>query len=432
MRLILFACVVVLALPLVVNGAALTNANAHWTAGDKAGAIAGWKDVINTSKDAKELDDARARLGDALLATGDTTGAVAVWKDTIAKSSNPSVLATAKMRIAYSLVKTKASPREQEEAFMRVAKEHPDTEQGRVCLLRVAYLKDKSDPKNAAAAFGEVSARYPGTKEAGEADYRRGMISERGRKEIDTSISALDAAADNKAASSFVRQSAAVEAGYARIMKYMGSASKPDVEAAAGYIKKTIPSIADCELLARARLAFGECCLEIEGGPEDAPPPLEEALKRGEANYVGQAKDAFEAVLSSKCSAYVKVLARYYLGHALTMEGEKAEAEHCFDQVLTDLKGTTLKDKEKDWARLRAAKTANGHAAGWSLHVQWNYMVQMAAWWKAEELRSMGSKAESDAILRQIASEYEKQNPQHWTVKSAKKRLGLVEQEVVE
>lgn len=431
MRLSVIACVVVLALPLVAHGAALTDASAKWTAGDKSGAIAAWRGVVSTSKDPKELDNARSRLADALLATGDTAGAVAVWNELIQTSAQPTLLATAKMRVAYCATKQKVPVKDQIAAFMRVVNEHPTTAQARTCLLRVAYLKDKSEPKNAAAAFGEVSARYPGTREAAEADYRRGMVCERGRQNIDEAIRALEAAAENRQATSFVRQAAAVEAGSARIMKYMGSASKPDVQAAADYIKRIIPTVTDCELLARARLAYGECCLEIEGGPEDAPPPLEEALERHEADYIGQAETAFKAVLSSKCSAYVKLTAWYYLGHALPMEGEKAEAKRCLDQVLAGLKGATLKEKQKDWVRLRGMKTANGHAAGWSMHVQWNYMVQMAAWWQAEMLRSMGLKSESEVILRQIVEEYGTDKPKHWTVKSAEKRLGLTE-EVVE
>lgn len=427
-RLVVLVCVVVLALPPPAEATALTDAGAKWAAGDKAGAIADWQKVIDTSTEPNVIGQARSRLANALLSKGDTAGAVAVWKALAGSSADAGLRANAKMRLAYALVKTKAPAAQQLDAFMRVVTEHPTSPEARACLLRVAYLKEKASPTEALAAFAEVSARYPGTAEAVEADYRRGLTMEAGRKDIDAAIEAFDGVAASKSASRVMRESAAVEAGYARIMKYMGSASREDLQDAARRISATLPTLTNRELRARAYLALGECYLILDKQvPEDAPPDDAEAATREAAQYSVQAQQAYEAALASADSAYVRGIAKYGLGYSLMFQSRWDEAEKCFAELLAGMSGDTLKQKQMAWQKLGAERTVTGRPASWNLTPAWGKLIQMGAYWRAECLSSLERGAEAGELLSEVVGEFGRDKPTHWTVATAQSKLSTSE-----
>lgn len=310
-------------------------------------------------------------------------------------------------------------------ACMQVVKEQPTSPQARKALLSAAYLKDKRDRATGAAAFAEVSSRYPGTAEAAEADYRRGMVCERKGGDIDGAITAFAMAAQNPKGTSFFREAAAVEGGYARIMKYnLNEHSRLDIEAAEKYIRDTIPSLTDPEFIARAHLAHAKCWHEFDSPHEESPPPLQEALKRRDANYLGQAEKACRAALSSDCSPFVKLIAWQWLGQTLMMQPDRdSEAEQCYGKILLSLKGDTLKEKQNDLLKLYAQTTKNGYEAGWNTHSEWDHLVKLAAYWQASTLRDLKRESESKKIFQQMVDEFGSDQPKHWTVVDAEKKL---------
>ncbi len=428
---LLLTSILLLTMPLMYSGVAISDeASIKWKSGDKSGAIAAWQKVIATSQEAKTLDAARSALANALSTTGDATGSMAVWKEIINTSQNQGLVATAKMRVAYLLTKTKAPIAEQLEAFQRVAREHPQTEQARVCLLRTAYLQLKAQPSMAAAAFANVSELYPDTAQAAEADYRRGLLLERGRKDIDVAIDALGRAANNPEAPGLLREIASVEQGYARIMKYMGSAKRTDLEEAASAIKNTIPALKNREMSARAYLALGECYIILDGqvpNEDMNDKALSEKLRH--AQYALDAENAYQQALMHADSAYLKMLARYGIGYSYFFRCNWKAAEKCFSEILADIPGKNLKEKQAAWIEMGNIKTSTGYAAAWSLSPEWRHLVHMAIYWKGQMLNSLGQKQAELAVYQELVDQLETTAANHWTIKDAKARLARASKE---
>ena len=427
MKRLAFVCGLVFVVVVPSWASRLEDAGAKWAGGDKAGAVAVWRAIVEDSTDPKEVTAARMKLANACWAAGDVSSAVAQWQAVAAGAAEPAMLAESKLRLANATVKSSAPIADQIAAFLRVANEHPNAPQAGQCLLRAAYLRDKAEPKAGAAAFGEVVSRYPGTKEAAEASYRKGLVLERKRADIDGAIDALALAAATVKAGPMLRQQALVEAGYARIMKYMGSALEVDLKAAAEYFKETLPRLSNPDLAARALLGLGECYLLSEKFPIKNEPPTAADLAEQEArdaeHYAVQAEKAYQFALSTQCSDYVKVLAQYGVAYSLMRQDRWEEAAAAFGKVLSAIPGESLCQKRDNWRKLAVAKASTGSIAASGLHVEWKHLVVMAAYWRGDCLDSAERKAEARAVFQQIVDEFGHEENPHCFVRAAERAL---------